>query len=365
MKHWIWLFAALIILGPVRGQVITDSLTLEESVFADSIARVNAAAALKAEALTLYNEGVSLYTADRAPEAEARLNAALARMPSLTEAWYNRAIVRAHLKKYTPALSDLDSARALDPSYPGLEDTRSEILMEAGQYEEAIPVLDALASRPGAEATVLHRRGTAHFMLGHIEQAATDFHKATTLKPSWAAAWNDLASAYRSMGQAEKALGFLEQAIKAEPRSAYIINNMGSTLRSLDRKEEALQRYASARTTDMGYEPAWINQISLLIEMDRPAEALPLVEDALKRFPSQPALHNQKGVLLRKAGKPKEAVQALNEALRIDPSYAVAYLNRAIAREEAGDGSGACADYSKARELGLEDARKYYDRECQ
>ncbi|MBE0641681.1 MAG: tetratricopeptide repeat protein, partial [Bacteroidales bacterium] len=232
-------------------------------------------------------------------------------------------------------------------------------------YDDALVVLDGLAKQATVDVRTYHRRGTVHYLLGSPDQAALDFHKATTMEPGWAAAWNDLASAYRGMGQPEKATGPLEQALRAAPGTAYILNNLGSTLRILDRNDEALQRYAAARASDNTYVPAWINQASLLIEMERLTEARPLVDEGLKLFPAQAALHNLLGILLRKAGKPKEAAKALDRALQLDPSFATAYLNRAIAREEAGDAAGACADYARAKELGLEEAKKYHDRECQ
>jgi tetratricopeptide (TPR) repeat protein len=364
-KHWKWLLAALIIYGSVEAQVVTDSLTAEESAYADSISRINAEAALKAEALSRYNEGTAHFAASRAKEAEASFSAALEILPRLTEAWYNRAIVRASFKRYDEALDDLDSARSKDPLFKGVEETRSEILMEAGRTEEALKVLDGLLKATVSDARIVHRRGTAHFLLGSPEKASQDFSRATTLDPGFAGAWNDLASAYRAMGQPEKAIAPLEQALKVAPGTGYILNNLGSTLRTLDRSEESLQRYIAARTADNNYVPALINQASLLIELDRPNEARPLVDEGMKRFPDQAAVHNLNGILLRKAGKPKEAVKALDEAIRLDPGYATAYLNRAIAREEAGDGAGACADYAKAKNLGLQEANKYYDRECQ
>ncbi|MBE0642318.1 MAG: hypothetical protein IH599_09790, partial [Bacteroidales bacterium] len=76
MRHWKWLLAALIIYGSAGAQSVSDSLTAEESAFADSINRINAETALRAEALSLYNEGARLFSSSQPQEAEARFSEA-------------------------------------------------------------------------------------------------------------------------------------------------------------------------------------------------------------------------------------------------------------------------------------------------
>lgn len=341
-----------------------DTLSAEERAFQDSVQNVNQANQLRAEALTHYNDGISLYKEKRLQDAILKLTQALALMPSLPDAWYNRAVVQAELGQYDAALADLDSVLVYDPEYQGIALVRSGFLMEAGRYLETKNVLDAHLSRNPNDTKALHRRGTALFLLDETEAAAADFQKATSVDAAYAAAWNDLASAYRKMGQAERALGFLQQAMKASPGTAYILNNYGSTLRSLERKDEALKQYEAAIKADPDYALAYVNQASLLIEMEKLSQAAPLTEAAVKRFPEDAAAWNLRGVVLRQEGHIKESLKAFDKSLAIQPDYATALLNRAISREEAGDGIGACKDYQMAADLGLEIARKYLDREC-
>lgn len=349
---------------PDSLQYPADSLTAAERAFQDSIQNLNEASRLRAEALTLYNEGISLFKEKRLQEALHKLNEALAVLPALPDAWYNRAVVQAEMGQYDAALSDLDSVEAYDPYYQGLALVRSGFLMEAGRYQDASKVLDSYLAKNPNDIRALHRRGTALFLLEETEAAAADFQKTTSLDASFAAAWNDLASAYRKMGQADKALGFLQQALKAEPGAAYILNNYGSTLRSLDRKEEALKQYEAAIQADPNYALAYVNQASLLIEMENLAQAAPLTKEAVKRFPNDATAWNLRGVVLRQQGDIEASLKAFDTSLSLQSDYATALLNRAISREETGDGNGACADYQKAADLGLEIARKYLDREC-
>lgn len=374
MKRFTGLLTALVfstLLVPLNAQVendslskAPDSLTAEEIAFRDSIAALNEANRIRSEAMELYNQGISLFDEKKNKQAEQKLSSALGMLPDFPEAWYNRAVVRAALLNPEGALEDLDSALQYGHGKTEVDDTRSTILMEAGRYNDAISTLNDLISSSPDNKEFYHRRGTAHFMMNDPEAAAADFQKATSIDPAYAAAWNDLASAYRRMDQAERAVGFLEQGLKAEPGIAYILNNLGSTLRSLDRKEEALQKYKAAIQSDPDYDLAYVNQASLLIEMENLEGAKAIAEKASVKFPDNPGIWNVQGIILRKSGKPEEAIKALDKAISLDADYSTAYLNRAIAREEAGDGKGACADYRKAAELGLDVAKKYLDREC-
>jgi hypothetical protein len=50
--------------------------------------------------------------------------------------------------------------------------------------------------------------------------------------------------------------------------------------------------------------------------------------------------------------------------LESDPNYGSAYLNRANAKEMLRDQEGACNDWQKAKELGVELGKTYYSSNC-
>ncbi len=77
---------------------------------------------------------------------EQKLDAAIRILPSMYEAWYNRAIVRAADKRYDAALQDLDSALARNGDITDIFKVKSEILMEAGRYEPALTILNRILS---------------------------------------------------------------------------------------------------------------------------------------------------------------------------------------------------------------------------
>ena len=52
------------------------------------------------------------------------------------------------------------------------------------------------------------------------------------------------------------------------------------------------------------------------------------------------------------------------KAIELDPSNGISFLNRGIARELLRNDSGACEDWKKAVELGVDSARNYLG-DCQ
>ena len=76
-----------------------------------------------------------------------------------------------------------------------------------------------------------------------------------------------------------------------------------------------------------------------------------------------PAYANLASILILK----KEYQKALEQteiAISIDKNYGVAYLNRGIAREMLRDMKGACEDWRKAQDLGVELGKSYSSTNC-
>ena len=51
-------------------------------------------------------------------------------------------------------------------------------------------------------------------------------------------------------------------------------------------------------------------------------------------------------------------------AIYMNPDYADAYNNRGRVRHYLGDNQGACSDWKKALELGIEDSQEMIDKYC-
>ena len=60
----------------------------------------------------------------------------------------------------------------------------------------------------------------------------------------------------------------------------------------------------------------------------------------------------------------QKALENADVAVSIDKYYGVAYLNRGIAKEMLRDMKGACEDWRKAQDLGIDLGKSYYSTNC-
>ena len=63
---------------------------------------------------------------------------------------------------------------------------------------------------------------------------------------------------------------------------------------------------------------------------------------------------NNRGISKLKLELPEEALGDFNQAAGIDPEYELIYKNRGISKALLGDMDGACNDWDRAEELGVE-----------
>ena len=76
-----------------------------------------------------------------------------------------------------------------------------------------------------------------------------------------------------------------------------------------------------------------------------------------------PAASNLSAIYIKQKDY-KKAQEMADKAIKNDPNYGNAYLNRGNAREMLRDMNGACEDWHKARDLGVELGKNYYSSNC-
>ena len=75
-------------------------------------------------------------------------------------------------------------------------------------------------------------------------------------------------------------------------------------------------------------------------------------------------VYSNKGYVLYKQKKYEEAIQCFNLALQYNPQYGEAYLHRGNTKELMKNADGACEDWQKAADLGVEKALEYINKQC-
>ncbi|MFQ5737278.1 MAG: tetratricopeptide repeat protein, partial [Thermodesulfobacteriota bacterium] len=128
---------------------------------------------------TYTNRGIALGSSGRFEAAIEDLTEAVSIEPGMRMAWYNRALATSALGRYREAIADLTRAIEIDPGY----------------------------------AEAYHNRGVAHANLAQYGEAIEDFKSSVAIRPS-AAAYMNLATAYRMAGRAAQAEESLREAAR-------------------------------------------------------------------------------------------------------------------------------------------------------
>ena len=118
-------------------------------------------------------------------------------------------------------------------------------LTKAGQFAQALKLIDdALAKNP-QDVHMRFRRGVALSMLDRKAEALTVFQKLVEDHPDMPSPYNNLAVLYGAQGDYEKARLTLEKAIRTNPAYATAYQNLGDVYAQL-----ASQAYAKALSLD-------------------------------------------------------------------------------------------------------------------
>ena len=109
---------------------------------------------------------------------------------------------------------------------------------------------------------------------------------------------------------------------------------------------------------------AYNNRASLNIDLKNIEAALDDIEKAISIDHEYAPAYNNKGVICHQQEKYIEALSFFDKAILLDIDYAKAYLNRGITRQMIRDEDGACNDWFRSRELGINIANKYFGNDC-
>lgn len=126
----------------------------------------------------------------------------------------------------------------------------AESLYKLGRYEEAIQLMDALASDPayrGDRSLVLNNLGYYKMRLSQFEDAIPEFEQALELDPQFGYAYDNLGLCYIMVGELEQGKHHLDKASRTRYNDpAYSLRNFGIYYQKLGKMETAKQFFHEA-----------------------------------------------------------------------------------------------------------------------
>jgi len=187
----------------------------------------------------------------------AELTEEIRHQPQSAALYVRRASLYALDESWEQALADYESARQIEPSSPNIDFLRAKVLVELGENERAVVLLDTfLDDKPGhADGHLVRAR--ANVALGRIDGGVEDYTRAIALfrRPA-PRHYVERARALVEAGRVDEALLGLRQAVADLGPLASLVEFAVAEEEKRERYEEAL-RWADQLSPTLRHSPRW------------------------------------------------------------------------------------------------------------
>jgi tetratricopeptide (TPR) repeat protein/tRNA A-37 threonylcarbamoyl transferase component Bud32 len=223
--------------------------------------------------------------------------------------------------EFAKAETSLSQALRLDP-HPQVFRARAYVRYSLRKYAPALEDIDACLRAEPENAEMLCDRGLLLQALNRLEDAEKEYGRALERRPQMARALNNRGTVRAARRDFERAAADFEQAIFDNPLSSEAYNNLGSVLVAQGKIDRAIQEFATAIEIDPEGAEAYANRglaRTIKLELD---QAFADFQAAAKRDPRNPDVRFYLAEALEGRGERAAAVKELREALRLaDPAW--------------------------------------------
>ena len=198
-----------------------------------------------------------------------------------------------------------------------------------------------------------------------LAEAARECRAALALRPDFAEAHNNLATALARAGRMPEAVAEFQAALAARPDFVEARFNLANALAAMPGREpDAIAEYRAALRLRPSYVEAHLNLAGVLLRLpDGAAQAVEEDRAALRLDPGRAEAHNHLATALaRMPGRVPEAIAEYQAALRVDPNSARAHNNLgSLLAEIPGRLPEAIAEYQAAVSANPDYAGAHYN----
>jgi tetratricopeptide (TPR) repeat protein len=165
-------------------------------------------------------------------------------------------------------------------------------------------------------------------------------------------------------GKITESIQYYEKVIKTEPKHFIAYNNMAIAWLSAKDYEQGMTLLKKSVEINPEYQKGFENLADVLMQLEKFAEAIEYYTQFLKLDPKNDQAFNNRGFCKLNLGKYTEAIPDFDQTLALNPQNSTALSNRAYCQLKLGKSELACQDWQKAAEMGNEDAKQFYEVEC-
>jgi tetratricopeptide (TPR) repeat protein len=279
--------------------------------------------------------------------------------PDYLPGWVLLAELASKNKKYDEALSLLENVFGRDAEYVDARRLQSEALMEKGETQKAVQVLEQVDKAYSGVPLIKYQLARAYLKNNNVNQAKLALEQAISANPNYTDAvlllaevnlrlghadmaikpMTDLlkripelknaalflATAYGTLDRFDEAIGVLQEQAKLAPQDPQIQAALGLTFRQAKRYAEAREAFRKAAQLAPD-NLAIVDQLVELNLMDKRFDAArEIVRSQFEKTPDVPAAHCFQGKILVAEGKFDLAEAEFRRTLKLDPNYSSAH----------------------------------------
>jgi tetratricopeptide (TPR) repeat protein len=245
------------------------------------------------------------------------------------------ATARNHMESGLKAHQAGDLARAiaayrtgltLDPDDPVGLNLLGTAILQSGDPESALPLLERASQRLRNNAGILGNLAQAYFALGRYEEARETFRKAARVDPRQVHYQLGLANSLAMQGRLAEAEPLLKRAVERFPAEPLAWFNYGNVLRDLGRTADALLQFSRAVELAPEFTQARNNLAGALHNLQRFADAETQFRACIAQAPDYLLAKCNLASVLIDVGRFAEAESLCRNVIRADSQLAIAHI---------------------------------------
>lgn len=362
MRQKGWYFAGFLLVmlcfhTPGSGQTQMTGVFKDDSLMV--MARFN-----QGRARMVYNLGVTALQNKEHTKALQYFTEATRLDLRMAEAFFNKGIANLLLKNQVEAMLDFAEAIQLDPR-PEFYYGRAILLVNRGESASALSDLQRATAveSPGDAAQVL--TGQLQLQLKNYAAALEVFTRLNRAEKKNKQAFNGCALAYLFLGDTANAIEQFGFSLEAEPSQPAVLHLLGDLYYRAGKFDDALSAFRNSLVYNT-QDAIALNAIAVVfLEKQLTDSAFYYSKLAMNANPGYAPAWNTSGNAFHLTREYQRAEADYSMAISLMPDFWKAYYNRALTREMLRNDQGACDDWKKASDHGINEATISYRENCE
>jgi tetratricopeptide (TPR) repeat protein len=239
---------------------------------------------------------------------------------------------------------------------------RAEAEFDAGRYQNARKILEAIRDLRIPDAAFHDLLGSAYYAIDDPKKASQEFQDAVRLEPADPEHYFKLGMVFLKHRTADPAIYVYETALKSRPDVPKLWFGLGLSQYLASRLNEAEPSLRKALALDPQYDAAYVVLGDLLEQSRRTADALQVFRKAMEMRPDLYLSYYYYGKLASKEGNENsaDAIAKLRKAISLNPNFPQAHYELGKALVQTGQTSEAIQQLNKSLELDPDLAQSHY-----